>query len=201
MTKNSTDKRYIIGMFFTVACSLGLNLAGNEIAVNFNLPFWLDTIGTIFTAWIGGPLWGMLTGSLTNLIMGINNISAIIFCIVNAAIGIIVGICSRKNYCVNIFNVLCMSVFIGIIATVCSIPANYFIHDGMTGNVWGDALFDMLSIKGFGLIPCMVLSIIFLEIPDKIISVLMGYGLVKLMVKIGFLKCDKQSGYSFFVKK
>ena len=51
-------------------CIIGLllNIVPAYIAQKLGAPIWLDTIGTIFVAVIGGYLPGILIGFLTNLI-------------------------------------------------------------------------------------------------------------------------------------
>ena len=65
-----TKKRHPILICLTL-CVIGvvLNLLLNKLASLLHIPLYLDSVGTVFTAVIGGYLPGILTGFLTNLLI------------------------------------------------------------------------------------------------------------------------------------
>ena len=50
-------------------CVIGiiLNIAGAHFAARFNLPLYLDSVGTVLIAVVGGYLPGVITGFLSNV--------------------------------------------------------------------------------------------------------------------------------------
>ena len=63
-------------LLFTVFCLLlavGIlvNIGGRELAVSNGMPFWLDSFGTVFAAYLLGPVPGAAVGIVTNLIYGV----------------------------------------------------------------------------------------------------------------------------------
>ncbi len=80
-----------------IPAGVAVNFAGEQLAQLLRLPMYLDTIGTIFTAMLGGPWLGAVTGCLTNVVTGIANPEYFAFIPVNAAAGLLTGWLSRKN--------------------------------------------------------------------------------------------------------
>lgn len=56
-----------------IAFSVALNYLGSTIALLLRLPIYLDSVGTIFTGALLGPLFGALTGIFNKSINWIDN--------------------------------------------------------------------------------------------------------------------------------
>ena len=68
------------------ACGILINILGARINVWFNLPFYLDNIGTILTALVGGYLPCIAVGFLYNIIAGIGDNMTTYYCFVSVLI-------------------------------------------------------------------------------------------------------------------
>ena len=66
-----------------------LNLACNFVVTKLGLPLYMDTIGTIFTAWLGGALPGISVALATNFVLGFGNAESIYFGILNVLIAVV----------------------------------------------------------------------------------------------------------------
>ncbi len=53
-----------------IAMAICINIVGGFLALSLKLPIYLDTIGTVFSALIMGPIGGACVGALTALING-----------------------------------------------------------------------------------------------------------------------------------
>ena len=53
-----------------IAIAICINFVGGQIALLFKLPIYLDSIGTVLTAIVLGPIYGMLPNVLSGLLMG-----------------------------------------------------------------------------------------------------------------------------------
>jgi len=167
-----------------IALCIVMNLIGNQIAIRLQLPFWLDAIGTLICAIVLGPVGGALCGALTSLVTGFMNPVYLIYIVVSVGIGISVGLLFPKTQKYSIISVASTAVFAGIVAVVLSTPINFIMYKGYTGNIWGDALVDMLSRNVHVPVLCMVLGEAFIDIPDKSISVFIAIGLIYAYRKI-----------------
>ena len=68
-----------------------LNVGGRIFASYFELPFWLDSFGTVLAAYMGGPVVGSMVGVTGNIIYGLYKDVTFIYGLTSIAIGIIVG--------------------------------------------------------------------------------------------------------------
>lgn len=86
MVKRNNKLRWV---FLLCIFGLLLNLVCNYVINLFKLPLYLDTIGTIYTACLGGALPGICVALLTNFILGFGNSESIYFGVLNVLIAVI----------------------------------------------------------------------------------------------------------------
>ncbi len=89
---------YILG---TCASGMLLNFLGNWLNNALGLPFYLDTIGTILVALVGGYLPAIVVGWVTNLLNGFSDIINIYYGSFNALIGVMTAYLAGKGYWKN----------------------------------------------------------------------------------------------------
>lgn len=172
------------GIAVTAVLCILLNIGGHVFTLVCPVPFWLDTVGTMISACLCGPIVGGMVGFLSNLISRICfGGSSIIFSLINIIIGLSVGFITKKGLCGTLFGSLCTGILMGIITVACAVPVNCILYDGRTNNVWGSALFDMLSQYRIGTVAKAVISQMFIDIPDKVLSMALAYLTVRLVRK------------------
>ena len=172
------------GSAVTAVLCILLNIGGHVFTLVCPVPFWLDTVGTMISACLCGPIVGGTVGFLSNLISRICfGGSSIIFSLINIIIGLSVGFITKKGLCGTLFGSLCTGILMGIITVACAVPVNCILYDGRTNNVWGSALFDMLSQYRIGTVAKAVISQMFIDIPDKVLSMALAYLTVRLVRK------------------
>lgn len=81
---------------FVIACIL-LNLAGKQCARFFQLPLWLDSFGTVFSAYLLGPVSGAIVGVTMNLAYSNFSPFSYMYGLTSIAIGVSVGIAARRK--------------------------------------------------------------------------------------------------------
>ena len=92
MKRNNTFKLIIMAM------AVVINIVGAFVAATLKLPIFIDTIGTFLSAFLFGPISGMLTGIVTALINGLTfDPYSLYFMPVQLVIGIVAGVCYKKN--------------------------------------------------------------------------------------------------------
>ena len=57
-------------LYTSIVISIAINMIGGQLASMVKLPIFLDSVGTLISAVLLGPVIGMLTGLLTNLLWG-----------------------------------------------------------------------------------------------------------------------------------
>ena len=75
-----------------------LNVTGSLVAQNVDLPIYLDTIGTVFIAALGGYVPGIAVGFFTNLIGSGFNVDEMYFGLVNIIVAIMSAFFYKQGY-------------------------------------------------------------------------------------------------------
>lgn len=186
MVKFGVDSSIRHKLAFAAVCA-AVNVSGRFISGSFELPFWLDTGGTCLCAFVLGPWYAVLTGIISNLVIGIYDFLSVLYCIINAGIGLIVGFAAKKKMCTDIFSMLCLSIVTGCFSFLCAVPLNCIFNGGLTGNKWGDALFDMLEHYRISVPLRSICGQALIDIPDKVITLTAVFFIVIFFKKQGLI--------------
>jgi len=102
--KTSKSHNYM-GLLFCIGCVL-LNLILNMAVSAFELPIYLDTVGTIIAAVTGGYLPGVLVGFTTNILKCISDPSSLYYGVFNILIALIAAYLSKRGWLKRISGIL-----------------------------------------------------------------------------------------------
>ncbi len=170
-------------VIYIVVLGLILNLAGKKVPEMWNLPIWMDSFGTTLSAYVLGPVGGAAVGLTSNIIYNIlHDTTMYLYGIINAAIGIIVGLCARRGSFKNLFGIMTVSAMITIICIAISTPLNLYYYDGMVGNPFGDGVAEYLMKSGVNKYIACAIGDFYIEFSDKIVTFGL-FGLVLLVVR------------------
>ena len=177
---------------FVILIGICINLAGRQLTNLITVPFWFDAIGTIYSAAVLGPVAGMIVGFISNLSYGllINPLS-VVYVIVNMLIGLYIGIFySEENN--DFFQTMIVAMALCMITISVCTPINIIVYDGYVGNKWGNACVAMLQNGSTGPVSIVnsLLGEIFVDFPDKVLSMFIANGLV-IISKKTFLNKSK----------
>ncbi len=182
-------KRNIRALLLCVAGTL-LNLSLNAIVNAFGLPMFLDTVGTITVAALGGYLPGVIVGLATNMVITVNDPTSIYYVYINVIIAVIAAYMGKKRWFRKplgvIFSIVVFSVVGGFFGAL--IP--WFLEDLP---YISQSISDSISSLGFlGNTVSHFLANIITNFPDKAITVF-------LSVAIMFLLPDRVIPYFSFI--
>ena len=151
------------------------NFAFTYIVLLFDIPFlFMDSIGTILSAVVLGPVYGAIVGILSNLILSFFlSHQHLYFAIINALIGLIVGFSAYK-FRFNIISALVIGIVIGIIATLIGTPISIVLSNGFTGGTV-DSFITSLIEKGVNIVKASFIARVLANIIDKVLSCLIVY--------------------------
>jgi len=156
-----------------------LNMAGQRLASSLDLPFWLDTTGTMAVAIGYGPLAGMLVGGITNIMLSIFDSFILSYIVIAMMVGLVIGLYFSRKKKPEAIGVVSVGILTAIISVLISIPIDVVNFNGQTGNLWGDAFYDMVSGTISNTFLNAVGAKLFLEIPDKVLTLLLAVLIVK----------------------
>lgn len=99
------------------------------------ITYFLDSIGTLISAVLLGPVIGMLTGLLTNLLWGLlTDPIAAAFAPVAMVIGTVAGWLARAGWFRTLPKVVVSGVIITLAVTVVAVPLRTALFGGVTGS-------------------------------------------------------------------
>ena len=167
--------RFSTAVVVLIPACIGMNYLGKFFATLLKLPLWLDSIGTCMGACLGGPIVGALCGAFNNLIYGLttgDNIT-LIYSLTSAGIGFFVGLLARLDLVRTPVGAVITAIVAGLVAVCISTPLN----------VWGDALFGLTQARGMSLLFGSFVDEMVVDIPDKVITVLIARQLLRGLPK------------------
>ena len=183
----SHDDAKLLGL---ILFGIVLNFICNRIAGALNLPFYLDCIGTIAAALIGGFVPGVMVGFFTNVvihlfnkyILGDTGDVTLYYCVVSVLIGLLAAFFSQNKY----FKKISIKTLIPVLGfVILGGGLGSVISWGLFGNTLGDQLASSLANK----IYVNVISDAFwaqlyagliVDIPDKLVSTILAIVIYKL---------------------
>ena len=157
-----------------------VGIIGKLFAGVLKLPLWLDSIGTCLAACLAGPAVGAIAGAANNLIYGLTmDPISTVYALSQAALGIVVGLMSYYGRMKNLRGTILTGVLAGLAAVIVSTPLNMMFWGGTTGNLWGDIVYAGALSQG---LPAWIASTadeIVVDLPDKIVVLLLVAGLYR----------------------
>ncbi|GGG58226.1 CD3073 family putative ECF transporter S component [Paenibacillus radicis (ex Gao et al. 2016)] len=161
------------------ALAVAINVIAGTIVGSLKIPFlFLDTVGTIFTAAIFGPVWGILVGVVTNLVLGVTSgYTSIPFGLVNAVVGLVVGLLARKKgyrFSTALTSGAILAVLCPSIGTIIAIG----LFGGLTGGAHDVAIL-WLKQAGSSLFTSAFLPRLAENLVDKILSAILVFFVIK----------------------
>lgn len=185
MSKNSMwSLKLSTAAISLIPAAIGINYLGKLFAGLLKLPVWLDSIGTILSSMLAGPIIGALSGIFNNIIFGLTaDPISTVYAVTSGAIGLVVGMMAYKGWLRSIKTAIIMGFVVGFIAAIISIPLNLIFWGGQTGNLWGDAFYAFLVSNNFPVWLASFGDSIVVDVPDKVVTVIIGYFIYKGLPK------------------
>ena len=120
-------------VYVTTFCgvAVAMNIVLGIITSAIGIPLYLDTLGTVLSAAILGPIPGIIVGALSNIITGlIYSVSDIPFCLVNVAVGLIVGLVAKK-WKFGIIPAIITGLALSFICPAIGTPIGIYVYGGL----------------------------------------------------------------------
>lgn len=159
-----------------IALAIVINIVGSYIALVLHLPIYLDSMGTIMTAILLGPFYGLFPGVLSALVTGMtSDIYALYYMPVGIVLGVVTGFVFQKNKSNKLFvKSFCISVPASLISAC--ITANVF--GGITSS-GSTMLVQLLAKTPLGLtLSCLIVQF-FTDYFDRLLSLWLVFSVIK----------------------
>lgn len=160
-----------------------INSVVGEIVGSIGLPLYLDTIGTVLVAALAGPVAGMTTGALNNVVWGLLNPAALPFAAGAALVGYLSGeFIHRFHAFKNLGTVVLYGLLLGLVGGMVAAPVAAFVYGGTAG-VGTGALVSLFREMGGSLIASVTTQAFISDPVDKILVMLIAYATVRALPK------------------
>lgn len=160
-----------------------INSVVGEIVGSIGLPLYMDTIGTVLVAALAGPVAGMTTGALNNVVWGLLNPAALPFAAGAALIGYLAGVFIHNlNAFKNIGLVVVYGLVLGVIGGMVAAPVAAFVYGGTAG-VGTGAMVSLFREMGASLIASVTTQAFISDPVDKVLVMLIAFFTVKALPK------------------
>ena len=170
-------------MLIVFVCVL-VNFLGKRFAAALALPMWLDCIGTVFAAYVLGPISGALVGCTGSIINSYWDANASAYGLTSIFIGLCTGIAARKKYFESFFKSTSLAGGMAIGSALITTTLNLLLHSGNTGNIWGDGARDFFAERGAARVVACAVGELYLDFLDKLFTVLLLFFALKIIGRV-----------------
>lgn len=159
-----------------IALAIVINIVGSYIALGLHLPIYLDSIGTIMTAILLGPFYGLFPGVLSALITGMtSDIYALYYMPVGIVLGVMTGFVFQKNKSNKLF---VKSFCISVPASLISACITAIVFGGITSS-GSTMLVQLLAKTPLGLMLSCLIVQFFTDYFDRLLSLWLVFSVIK----------------------
>ena len=164
-----------------VAFCVALNVGGRLFSTSLQLPFWLDSFGTVFCACLLGPVCGALVGVTGNLLVFNTDPTSWAYSLTSIALAVIVGFAVKRKSFEKLQGCMAVSVMVTVAAVVISVPLNGLLNGGQTSNKFGDAVIQYLAAHDFPKLLCAIAGQFYVEFLDKLLTIFVLYLILRFI--------------------
>lgn len=157
-----------------VAMAVCLNLVGGQIALMLRLPIYLDSIGTVLTGALLGPLCGLLPNLCSGILSGFTtDIYALYFAPVGMITGLMAGLLLKKRERISLPALFVLAAGVTVPGTLVSSLINALLFGGVTSS-GSTILVQLLSKTPLGLTASIFVVQILTDYLDRLIAVFLA---------------------------
>ena len=164
-----------------MALAVAINIVGSKLALLFNLPIYLDCIGTMLAAITLGPVAGGLTALVAGLINGVlGDVYAIYFSLSGVLMGVIAGLLFYKKKLAYL-PALWKCFVITLPAAALSACIETFLFGGITSAAVTTFIIQALSQTALNLLGSAFITQLATDYVDKLVAIMLVITCVKHM--------------------
>ncbi len=177
---SNMSKKRISYFLLLILCGVCINMVLGAIVDGLGIPLYLDSVGTMFIAVIGGACPGMFVGFVTNLIGGLSDSTTFYYGTINVLIAMIAGVAADRGYYSKWNKVVRIVPFYLLLSIPCSF-LTYILYRCQVAENMATPIVMKLHSAGLPVLLAQILGDLCIELPDKLISLTAAFFLVKLV--------------------
>lgn len=151
--------------------AVAINLALGAIVAALKLPIYLDSVGTILVAALVGPGAGVVTGVVSNGVLGfLSSPTFFAFIPVTMVIGALAGVAGRLGAFRSIPGAIAAGLVIGAAAALASVPILFAFFGGLTASGTGILTLALRATLGISMERAAQIASLSTDLVDKPLS-------------------------------
>ncbi len=178
--KERIKKDFNLLAILLIPIAIAINFICGTLASALKLPLYLDSIGTFLVGMLAGPWVGLITGVLSICINAVSDPTLFPYSILAGCTGCLVGAFSRKGMFTSFIKMIIAAVVVALVSVFGTIAIKYIFFGGF-GTSGVSILAATLIASGQPFWVAQVIAQIIGELPDKIISILVPFFVIKGM--------------------
>lgn len=143
--KKTRQSKSILVYLILILIGILLNIIFSAIAAATGIPLWLDCIGTIFVAILGGYIPGIFVGFVTNLLKGFTDITSVYYATLNVMISVCATFLAGRKWHKKIPTSILMALTLALIGSGLGGLLPWFLAGFPTHGFLNDLLIDFID--------------------------------------------------------
>ena len=143
--KKTRQSKSILVYLILILIGILLNIIFSAIAAATGIPLWLDCIGTIFVAILGGYIPGIFVGFVTNLLKGFTDITSVYYATLNVMISVCATFLAGRKWHKKIPTSILMALTLALIGSGLGGLLPWFLAGFPTHGYLNDLLIDFID--------------------------------------------------------
>ena len=182
--KKIIDKRFF-NIFLITLVSLLINIILSRAALYFKLPVFLDSVGTLLAAMLGGNLAAVTAGFFVNLINGVSDFTLIFYGIINILVGVAAAVLHKEKFFNRIGGIVVAIVVLALIGGGIGSLITYFLNGFEIGNGISSPLALAICDRfGFSKLLSLFLADIAVDLLDKTVTVTVAVAVYRMIPEL-----------------
>lgn len=180
MGKKSIKDDFTLLAILIIPIAIAINFICGNLALTLKLPIYLDCIGTFLVAMIAGPWIGLVTGAFSICINAVSDPTLLPYAILAGLLGLIVGFLARKKMFTTVPRMIISGIIVALFSIFMAVGIKYAFFGGF-GTSGVSILAATLIASGQPFWVAQFAAQLIAEVPDKLLSVLIPFLVIKGM--------------------
>ena len=169
----SSQKKKWLPLLLLILGGIFINLIGAKLALFFRLPLFLDSIGTVLAAVLGGYMPGIAVGFLTNVLNGLSDFTTSYY----SSISVLIAICSAwlagKGAFRRVPQLFLTAIVLALVGGGLGSILTWFLYGGGIGEGISAPIARSIHATGkFSLFLSQFIADLLIDLADKLLTVL-----------------------------
>ncbi len=181
-TAAPNQKKSWIPLLLMITGGILINVVGAKLALFFRLPLFLDSIGTVLTAVLGGYMPGIAVGFLTNVLNGLSDFTTSYY----SSISVLIAICSAwlagKGAFRRVPQLFLTAIVLALVGGGLGSILTWFLYGGGIGEGISAPIARSTYATGkFSLFLSQFIADLLIDLADKLLTVLFAALVFRLL--------------------